>query len=216
MERSSLKVVERKKSGKGVARSLRRNGFIPAVIYRGGASTPIEINKKDIALFISKAAGEQLIVNLDFGGNSKQAILKDYQVDPVDNTLLHADFQEILATEELKVFVHLIIKGEPVGVKRDGGILQHGLRELEIQCLPDKMPGHIDVDVSALKLNQSIHVRDLNLGEGIKILTDPEEVIATVTSLKAEAVPATEVEGQETAEPEVVKKGKKQESEESK
>ncbi len=216
MERLSLNVVEREKSGKGVARSLRRNGFIPAVVYRGGASTPIKVNKKEIALFISKTAGEQVIVDLNFDNQTKQAILKDYQVDPVDNTLLHADFQEILATEEIKVSVHLVIKGEPIGVKRDGGILQVGLREIEIQCLPGNIPGHIDIDVSQLKLNHSIHVGDIKLPEGIKVITEPDEVVATVTSPKAEETTPTEAEGSETIEPEVVKKGKKTEAEEDK
>jgi len=216
MERFSLNVMERDKSGKGVARSLRRSGFIPAVVYRGGSSTPIKVNKKDIALFIAKTAGEQVIVDLNFDDkNTRQAILKDYQVDPVDNTLLHADFQEILATEEIRVSVHLIIKGEPIGVKRDGGIFQVGLREIEIQCLPSNIPGHIDIDVSGLRLNQSIHVRDIKLPEGIKVITDPDEVVATVTSLKAEVAPA-EAEGSETSEPEVIKRGKKAEAEEGK
>lgn len=213
MQRMALKVEKRSQSGKGVARSLRRKGIIPAVIYRAGSSTPIQISKKELSLFILKTAGEQVIVDLDFGDEKKQAILKDYQVDPVESTLLHADFQEILATEQVRVSVHVTIKGEPIGVKRDGGILQYGLREIEIECLPDKIPGHIDVDVTELRLNQSIHVRDLNLGEGIKILSDPDEVIATVTTLKEET-PSAEAEGQEMVEPEVVKKGKKQEAEE--
>ncbi|MCX8027954.1 MAG: 50S ribosomal protein L25 [Thermodesulfovibrionales bacterium] len=216
MEKVALNVVERSKSGKGVARSLRRSGFIPAVVYRAGNSQPIQIPTKELAVFITKTAGEQVIVDLNFPNNiTKQAILKDYQTDPINNTLLHADFQEILATEEIIVSVHVIIKGEPIGVKQDGGILQYGLREIEIQCLPDKIPGHIDVDVSKLRLNQSIHVGDLNLGEGIKVLTDKEEVIATVTSIKEEA-PTEAIETQEVVEPEVIKKGKKQEAEESK
>ncbi|MFQ3573821.1 MAG: 50S ribosomal protein L25 [Thermodesulfovibrionales bacterium] len=216
MERVALNVVERHKTGKGVARGLRRSGYIPAVVYRAGKSQPIQVPTKELAIFITKTAGEQVIVDLNFSNNtSKQAILKDYQVDPINNVLMHADFQEILATEEIVVSVHVVIKGEPIGVKQDGGILQYGLREIEIECLPDKIPGHIDVDVSQLRLNQSIHVGDLNLGEGIKVLTDKEEVIATVTSIKEEA-PAEAVEAQEKVEPEVIKKGKKQEADETK
>lgn len=216
MEKVALTVFQRDKSGKGIARGLRRSGYIPAVVYRAGKSQPIQIPTKELAIFITKTAGEQVIVDLNFDNNiTKQAILKDYQVDPLNNSLLHADFQEILATEEIVVSAHIVIKGEPIGVKQDGGILQYGLREIEIQCLPDKIPGHIDVDVSKLKLNQSIHVGDLALGEGIKVLTDKEEVIVTVTSIKEET-PAETIEAPESVEPEVIKKGKKQESEESK
>ncbi|HIJ60266.1 MAG TPA: 50S ribosomal protein L25 [Nitrospirae bacterium] len=211
MERFLLNVEIRNKTGKGVARSLRRNGFIPAVVYRAGTSMPIIVNKKEAISFITRSAGEQVVVNLNFGNDIKQAIMKDYQVDPVDSSLLHADFQEILATEEIKVNVHLIIKGEAIGVKRDGGILQQALREIEILCLPDKIIGHIDVDVTNLKINQSIHVRDLKLPDGIKILTDADEVIVTVTTLREETT-TTVPEGQETIEPEVIKKGKKQEA----
>lgn len=211
MERFLLNVEIRNKTGKGVARSLRRNGFIPAVVYRAGTSMPIIVNKKEAISFITRSAGEQVVVNLNFGNDIKQAIMKDYQVDPVDSSLLHADFQEILATEEIKVNVHLIIKGEAIGVKRDGGILQQALREIEILCLPDKIIGHIDVDVTNLKINQSIHVGDLKLPDGIKILTDADEVIVTVTTLREETT-TTVPEGQETIEPEVIKKGKKQEA----
>lgn len=214
MERFSLNVETRDKTGKGIARSLRRNGFIPAVIYRAGTSMPIKVSKKEVASFITRTAGEQVIVNLNFPNETKQAIMKDYQVDPVDSSLLHADFQEILATEEIKVSVHIIIKGESIGVKRDGGILQQAMREIEIQCLPDKIIGHIDVDVTKLKINQSIHVRDLQLDPSIKILSDPDDVIVTVTAIREET-PAAEAETKESIEPEVIKKGKKQEAEEA-
>lgn len=216
MERTTLKVEKREESGKGCARGLRREGTIPAVLYRAGGSMPVKLAGKELSLFISRTAGEQVIVNLEFSDGTRQAIVKDYQVDPVAGNLLHVDFQEILATEVLKVNVHVIVKGEPIGVKRDGGILQHGLREIEIECLPDKIPGHISVDVSGLTIGHSIHVSDLNLGEGIKVLTDAEEVIASVTTLKEEAAAPAEAEAAAVAEPEVIKKGKKPEEEASK
>lgn len=210
MERISLDVSARQKAGKGVARALRRKGFVPAVLYRKGNSMALQLSAKEISRLISRIAGEQVIVDLKFPNEIKQAIIKDYQRDPVYGELLHVDFQEISATESVKVAVHLVIKGEPIGVKRDKGVLQYGIRDIEIECLPDRIPGHIDVDVSNLGLGQSIHVRDIKLSEGIKILTDPNDVIASVTAVKEEisAAPTSEI-----AEPEVIKKGKKVEEE---
>lgn len=209
MERLTLNAEKRDRAGKGVARALRREGFAPSVLYRAGYSIPIKINRKELSRFISSTAGEQVMVSLEFpDGEKRLAILKDYQVDPIKGELLHSDFFEVLLTEKVRVTVAVTTTGEPLGVKRDGGILQHGIREIEIECLPDRIPGHITVDVSALELGKSIHVNDLSLGEGIKILTNPEEVIATVTSVvEEEAVPA----GPEVSEPELIKKGKKEE-----
>ncbi|MBI5212169.1 MAG: 50S ribosomal protein L25 [Nitrospirae bacterium] len=213
MERVTLNVEKREKSGKGGARSLRRSGIIPAIVYKGGNSLPVQLSGKELSKFISKTAGEQVIVNLQFSDDTKQAIVKDYQKDPVVGDLLHVDFQEISATETLKVMVHVAIKGEALGVKRDKGILQHGLREIEIECLPDKIPGHVDVDVTNLIIGQSIHVSDLKLGEGIRILTDSHEVLATVIGIKEEVAAPVEAVA-EVAEPEVIKKGKKEETKE--
>lgn len=211
MERVTLKAEMREKVGKGAARSARRGGTIPAVLYRGGSSTPISMNAKELSGFVRTTAGEQVMVNLSFpGGDNKLALVKDYQVDPIRGDLLHTDFFEVSLTEEIRVYVHVTTKGEPIGVKRDKGILQHGVREVEIQCLPDRIPGHVQVDVTALETGMSIHVRDLVLGEGIKILTEPDEVIASVVAPAVEEVVAAPAAA-ETAEPEVVKKGKKTE-----
>lgn len=215
MERSILDVEKREKVGKGGARSLRREGGIPAVLYKGGASVPVKLSAKELSHFISKTAGEQVIVDLKFTDGTKQAIVKDYQVDPMTGSLIHVDFQEISATEEIKVTVHVSIKGEAIGVKRDKGILQYGLRDIEIECLPDKIPGHFDVDVTGLGIGQSIHVRDLKIGEGIRVLTEPDEVLASVVGVKEEVAAVPEAAA-EVAEPEVIKKGKKTEEEEGK
>ncbi|MCX7913643.1 MAG: 50S ribosomal protein L25, partial [Thermodesulfovibrionales bacterium] len=193
MEIYTLKAEKRTTAGKGVARKLRRNGFIPAIIYRGGNSVPIQLPTKEVVQLMHKTAGEQVLVNIVLNGEVKQALIKDYQVDPVSGNLLHVDFQEILTTEKIRVMVHIVIGGEPIGVKSGNGILQYGLREVEVECLPTNIPGHIDVDVSHLDIGQSIHVGDLNLGENIRILTDPDELIATVTALKEEIVSAEPV-----------------------
>ncbi len=220
MERITINAEKREEFGKGAARNLRRNDMIPAILYRGGVSIPIKFSKKEFLQFINKTAGEQLMINLKFAeGESRPALMKDYQVDPVRGELLHADFFEVSLTEKLKVTVHITTIGEPVGVKRDKGILQYLLREIEVECLPDRIPGHIGIDVSGLEIGQSFRISDLKLEEGIKILADPEEVIVNIIAPAVEAeeaAPAEAVTAPEAAEPELIKKGKKEEEAESK
>lgn len=210
MERINLNAETRDKVGKGVARALRRANIIPAVIYRGGESLPIKLNRKELAHFIKTSSGTQAVVNLKFpDGTSKLALLKEYLVDPVKGDLLHSDFFEVSLSEKVKVTVHISITGEPVGVKRDGGILQYGLREMELECLPDKIPDNIEVNVSELLTGHSIHVSDISLPEGIKVLTDPDELIAIVTAPIVEEVAApVEAAPAEAEEPEVTTEGK--------
>lgn len=220
MERATLNVEKRDKAGKGIARTLRRQGMIPAVIYRGGSSLPISISKKAMAEFIDTTAGEHTVVNLKFSdGNSKLAILKEFQTDPLKGDILHTDFFEISLTEKVSVNVRIMTLGEPIGVKRDGGILQHVLREIEIKCLPDKIPGHLEADISKLEIGQSIHVRDIKVDEGIEVLTTPDEIIVNIVAPAVEKEPEAPAEGivaaaaPEAVEPEVIKKGKKEEKE---
>ncbi|MDI6722645.1 MAG: 50S ribosomal protein L25 [Candidatus Aenigmarchaeota archaeon] len=218
MERITLNAEKREETGKGAARSLRRQDMIPAILYRGGGSIPIKVAKKEIVNFINTTAGEQVMVTIQFkDGENKLALMKDFQVDPTKRELLHADFFEVSLTEKVRVSVHVTTTGEPIGVKRDGGLLQNVLREIEIECLPDKMPGHVKIDISGLEIGQSLRVSELNLGEDIKILTDPDEVIANIIApLVEEVAPVEEaaVAAPEVTEPEVIKKGKKEEEEE--
>jgi large subunit ribosomal protein L25 len=213
MERITINTEKREEFGKGVARNLRRKNMIPAILYRGGNSLPIKFFQKELAQFINTTAGEQVMVTLQFAdGESRLALVKDYQLDPTKGELLHADFFEVSLTEEVKVTVHITTVGEAIGVKRDGGILQYLLREIEVECLPDRIPGHIKMDISGLEIGQSLHVSDLKLGEGIKVFTDPDEVIVNIIAPAVEEVAPTEVAAApEVAEPEVIKKGKKEE-----
>lgn len=219
MERIIIKTEKREECGKGAARSLRRKSMIPAVLYRDGSSTPIKFSKKDLTQFFNTSAGTQIMVNLQFtDGDSKLALMKDYQLDPVKGELLHADFFEVSLTEKVKVTVHVTTVGEPIGVKRDKGILQHLFREIEVECLPDRIPSKIEVDISGLEIGQSFHVSDIVIEDYIKILTNPEEVLATIVAPVIEEVAAPVEEAEvpkavepEVAEPEVIKKGKKEE-----
>ncbi|MBI4685998.1 MAG: 50S ribosomal protein L25 [Nitrospirae bacterium] len=221
MERVTLNVEKRDKVGKGIARSLRREGMIPAIIYRAGNSLPIAISKKAMTDFIKTTAGEHAVVNLNFSnGDIKLAILKEYQLDPVKGDILHTDFFEVSLTEKVTVHVRVLLKGEPIGVKRDGGLLQHVLREIEITCLPDKIPGHIEIDISNLETGQALHVKNLTIGKDVELITNPDEVIANVVAPIIEKEEAAPVEvaaaAPEIVEPEVIKKGKKEEKEEEK
>lgn len=212
MERFVLNFLEREKSGTGAARQLRREGFIPCIIYRGGESVPIQISSREILPFMNIATREKLFVTLKSENVEKKAILKDYQVDPITGKLLHVDFMEVSATEKIRVTIPIMLIGEPIGVKQDKGVLQHGISEVEIEATPEKIPGHIEVDVSHLEVGDAIHVKDIKFEEGIKVLSDPDEVIATVTFEAEEAEVATSTG--ETVEPEVIKKGKKAREEE--
>jgi len=213
MEKISIQAEKREGRGKGAARSLRRAGKVPATLYRAGQAQSIQLLRKELSKLINSVAGEQVMVDLQFAdGNKKLALLKDYQVDPIRSELLHTDFFEVSLTETVKITVHVATHGEPIGVKRDAGLLQHPTREILIECLPDKIPGKIDIDISKLEIGQSIHVSDLKLDEGIKILSDPHEVIVNVVAQVEEvAAPVEAVVETAAAEPEVVKKGKKEE-----
>ena len=212
MERISIQAERRDGQGKGNARSLRRDGKVPAVLYRAGKAQAIQLSQTELAKLIKTVGGEQVMVDLQFSdGEKKLALLKDFQVDPIRSELLHTDFFEVSLTETVRITVHVTTKGDPIGVKRDGGILQHPIREIMIECLPDKIPGKIELDITKLEVGQSLHVSDLKLEEGIKILTDPQEVIVNIVAQVEEVAPAVEAAAPVTAEPEVIKKGKKEE-----
>lgn len=224
MERITLDAETRDKVGKGAARSLRRSESIPGVLYRAGGSQPIKLKHKELTGLIKATSGEKVLVNLKFPEGPRLALLKEIQVDPVKGELLHTDFFEVSLTEKVKVTVRVSLSGEPIGVKKDGSILQHGLREIEVECLPDMIPGHVEADVSPLLTGHSLHVSDLSLPEGIKVLTDLSELIATVTAPAVEKAPVVEAAeaaaaapaAGEAPQPEVIKKGKEKAEEKEK
>lgn len=220
MERLTLSVQERTERGKGAARAMRRNGMVPAVVYRDGKSQSLKIPHKELLTFMKRTSGELAMVNLTFpGGDNKLAMLKDYQIDPVSSRLLHTDFFEVSLTEKIKATVSIKVMGEAIGVKRDGGILQRAVREVELESLPDAMPSHLEVDITELAMGHTLHVSDLQLEEGVKVFTNPAEVIVSVVAPAVEKVEepeeGVEEEGAEgeSEEPEVQKKGKKEDEE---
>lgn len=213
MERVALTAQVREKAGKGVARGLRRNGQVPAVLYGHGRSLPIAMGDRELRKILNTEGGEHALINLTLEGAKeakvRMALIKDYQVDPISGGLVHIDLQEVAMDEKVRVPVALHLTGTAAGIK-EGGILQHGLRELEVECLPNQIPDQFTLDVTSLKVNESLHVRDIKAPEGVKILADPETTVATIQPpMSAEklesmltATPAAATEG----EPELVKK----------
>jgi large subunit ribosomal protein L25 len=180
-------------SGSGDARRIRRAGRIPAVIYgRSGQALSIDL---DALEFINgvKGISESTIVKIEVDGNIHNAFVKDTQRMITDGKVLHVDFYEVESNTTLRARVSVHIHGTPVGV-REGGILESPLHDIEVECLPKDLPERIDVDVSDLKVNQSIHVRDLPLGEGVRLISGGDQVVALVKFAKAETAPAAEEE----------------------
>lgn len=185
MEQIQLKAVLREGTGKEAAKKLRGTGFVPAVVYhRGEEAVSIALVDKEITRIVNNAAGENILINLTIEKEKKPrnrpVLIKEIQQDPVKRSILHVDFNEISLTEKIMVEVEVLAQGEAIGVKQEGGMLDHPTRTLKIQCLPTDIPKHIDVDVSGLALNQSIHVRDLKVSEKIKVLSDPDILLFQV------------------------------------
>ncbi len=211
MEEIVLEAQIRSKHGKSEAKSLRREGFIPAVVYASGKeSQSLKLNRRDFLHLIHQYHLESSVINLKIKGQrSRSVLVKDLQYDPVKEEVIHIDFQEISLTSKIKVNVRVVAKGEPVGVKQDGGTLNHLLWELEIECLPTQIPEEIPVDVSQLKIGDAIHVRDIPLPSEVKAVNDPDSLVFSVEPpIKEEELAAVSGEGEEPAEPEVIKEKK--------
>lgn len=181
MEQINVKASLRDAKGKQQVKKLRSQGFVPAVVYhRGEEPVSIALETKSISKIIHDAAGENVLINLSVEKEKKKsrlAIIKEVQYEPVKRQILHIDFNEISANEMITVEVEVVPHGEPVGVKTDGGVMDHPTRTLKIQCLPLDIPKHIDVDVSHMGLNSFFHVKDLKVSEKIKVLTDAEVLL---------------------------------------
>ena len=210
----ALTVKRRSAQGTRPARRLRQEGLVPAVVYgRNVEPLPIVVNHRELVRFLHSRTGEHGLVTLkldDAKSWEKPVLVQAVQHDPVDGHVVHVDFHAILLTERLRVKVPVVLKGEAVGVKQDGGILEHFLREIEVECLPTEIPAHVEFDVSALKIGETVHVRDLAAPKNTKITSDPEGVIASVHMPKVEK-PEEEAAAAVT-EPEVIRE-KKEEAE---
>jgi large subunit ribosomal protein L25 len=201
--------------GKNAARRLRVGGRIPAVLYGAGkASTAITLDPKEIDRILYSSTGHNTIFDVRVDGQETcPAMIVDWQHDPIQGRLLHADLERIDLTKKLRVKVPVHTEGEPRGVKQQGGLMEVVTREIEIECLPDNIPEHLTVNVQDLLIGQNLRAADVPLGDGIELRSTPDTVICHVIALRTSETAAAPEAGAEPAEPEVVKKGKGEEKE---
>ena len=217
MQMQELTVTQREGKGKQAAKRLRREGQIPAILYGGATPQPIAVDPKAVLKMIHGHEGTTQLLSLRFDGgaaSSRMAIIRDMQFDPVSEDLLHVDLQEVAADRAITVRVAVHPVGEAVGVRDTKGILSLVLHELEISCLPTNIPQRIDADVSELAIGDVLTVRNLAAPEGVRILNDPGQAIATVSPPMAEEVAAPVVAAATpiaAAEPEVLTERKPKE-----
>ncbi len=223
-EKIVVEVEKRLTTGKNAANRLRANDLIPAVLYGGGKDMEtwsLQVPRKTLATLLNKGLHGNAIFKLNLKGTdqSRHVMIRDLTLDPVSRKLLHVDFFRVLLDRKLRVKSEVAIEGVPSGVKNAGGILNIVTHEILIECLPADIPEHVQIDVSAMEIHDSFRVQDLKLGDRIKVLEKADRVLAHVGVPKAEevvaavaAVPGAEgVVAAPGTEPEVIKKGKKEE-----
>ena len=215
----TISAEPRQTRGKNEARRMRVKGAIPAVVYGAkGDSVAISVNPKEMIRILHSATGHNTIFNVDIQGvEVTPAMVVDWQNDPITGNVLHVDLKRIDLSRRLRVKIPVQIVGEPKGVKQQGGLLEVVVREIDVECLPDEIPGHFTVDVTELMMGQSKRAGDIELTGSMVLMSPPEAVVAHVVALRAvveevaaEAAPEA-AEGAAPAEPEVIKKGKKEE-----
>ena len=212
MQRTDFHVEPRTKTGKGAARSLRRAGRIPGVLYGGDdPPQPIDLDGRELWQMLHDAKGEHMLINLYLGEGAKDGtltLLKEMQHNPLNGDVEHVDFQRVSADRAIYTTMPIRVVGSSIGV-REGGILERLLRELSIECLPLEIPDGIDVDVSDMQIGHSVHVSELSLPDGIRVLTSPEAVVVLV------AAPTKVVEPVPAAVPEEGEEGEEGEEKET-
>jgi large subunit ribosomal protein L25 len=176
--------------GSAKSARLRKQGRVPGVIYGKGASTAIDLDSRELAASL-RSISESTIVKIDVDGMTHDAFVKSTQRNIQDGNILHVDFYEIEMGKLLRARVSVHISGNPVGV-RDGGILETPLHDIEVECFPKDLPERVNVDISNLGVNQSIHVRDLALGDGVKLISGEDQVVALVKFAKSETASTEE------------------------
>ena len=220
-ESSSLEAQPRTPGNKNVARRVRRGGRIPGVVYGAGKpATTVTLDPRQVTRILHSSTGHNTIFDLALDGERTKAMIVDWQYEPIKGSLLHIDLKRIAMDQKLKVSVPIVLIGEAAGVKQQGGILEQILREVEIECLPGDIPSSIEADVSELVFGKVLRVSDLVHNEKLEVITDANQPVAHITTVKEEVVTTPEAVAAEAAaapaEPEVIKKGKQElEGEES-
>src|SRR5579863_9665275 len=219
LETNVLEGQPRQAGTKNDAKRVRRDGKIPAVVYGAGKdSLSISVDPRVVTRILNSESGHNTIFDLTMDGEKTKAMIVDWQYEPIKGTLLHIDLKRIAMDKVLTVSVPILLKGEAAGVKQEGGIMEQILREVEVECLPADIPSHIDADVSQLTFGMVLRVSDLPHSDKLKFLTDANQPVAHVTSVKEEVVATPDAVAAEAgavpAEPEVIKKGKAETEEE--
>ena len=211
MPQISLRATRRTEEGTRPSRRLRRQGMIPAVLY-GKQTAPVSllVDRLEFTKFLRARHGEHGVLTLQVEQDrtplEKPVLLKRLQHDPLHGEVTHIDFHAVVLTEQIRVKVPVILKGDAVGVKQDRGMLEHFLREVEVECLPTHIPNQIEHEISQMKIGDAIHVKDLAVPAGARLLSDPEGVIASVLTPKE--AKAEEVQAEAVTEPEVIREKK--------
>ena len=211
---STLEAQKREPGTKNAARRVRASGKVPAVVYGAGKdASAVAVDPRQVLRILKSESGHNTIFDLALDSDRVKAMIVDWQFEPIKGTLLHVDLQRIAMDKKLTVTVPVVLKGEAIGVKTEGGILEQLLREIEIECLPADIPKHIEVDISHLVFGVEVRVKDLPHDPKLKFLTEENQMIAHITTVKEEVVAAPEVVADAAAtpaEPEVIKKGKQE------
>ncbi len=211
MATASLNAATRTGTGKGVARSLRREGKVPCVIY-GHARQPqaLSVDARELSRLLDQVSAETTVIELALDGASSRTLIRDIQRHPVKRDIIHIDFQELVAGELVVVQIPLVLTGTAVGVRLNGGIMSQVLTELECRVDPANIPNRIEVDVTNLDIGHSIHVSDVKVPDGVEVLNEDNGTIVNVSALKAaEETPAADQPA--TSEPEVIRAKKPEE-----
>jgi large subunit ribosomal protein L25 len=217
MQMQELSIKRRAGTGKQVAKQLRRQGAVPAILYGGTQTEPVVVDPKAVLRMIAGHAGttQLLTLKMDGDGGSRLAIIRAMQFDPVTERLLHVDLQEVSADKPITVRVSVHPVGEAVGVRDTKGILNLVLHDVTVSCLPTAIPDRIDADVSALAIGDVLTIADLTVPVAVRILNDPGQAVATVSPPMAEEEVTPAVTAAVTAEPEVLTERKVKEGEEA-
>jgi large subunit ribosomal protein L25 len=215
LNRTLLKASRRSKVGKTAVKQSRRSGFVPGVLYGTGEPQPIELKAIDLVKVLQTFAAENILVNLEVEekGQTKNrlALLQDIQHDPIRDTIVHVDFHELDENKKMHTEIPIIHVGEPVGVRTGGGLLDHVMRTLKVECLPKDLPTHIEVDITNLEVNQSIHVSDIKAPQGVHILNPQELIVFVVHIPTVVEEPTAAAATTEVTQPEVIKEKKTEE-----
>ncbi|HJT69277.1 MAG TPA: 50S ribosomal protein L25 [Terriglobales bacterium] len=217
-EQNLLEAQPRESGTKNDARRVRRDGKIPAVVYGAGKNAqPVSVDPRQVSRILHSETGHNTVFDLALEGERSKAMIVDWQYEPIKGSLLHIDLKRIAMDQKLRVNVPIELVGEPAGVKQQGGILEQITREVEIECLPADIPNEIQLNVAELVFGMVLRIADLPKNEKVKYISDPDQPVAHIISIKEEEAPAEAAVGEAAAapaEPEVIKKGKQETAEE--